>query len=464
MHYSDKAIKDFIRHFKESKKLHDYTYQKIKYYNEKSFTHSILLELYLRIDDFKKLYEVCYKHIEKDFSTSKKFPLGGYKELNDKASDFLKYGYDILVIIRHIQQELCIKNIINPKIVNTPDSGFISENIFYENSTLSIATKDKLQIKYDSFDQEIFEKDGSGYTKEFNEFYKKFEIYKFNYNAPINKHFIEKNSINLNLFLSPSDKDNTYQIEHLYKLIKDLNKDNNEFKTFCKLSKIDIITHFYVYDLYKKNIKSSKIKEHTQMYLKSIDKHEFIDRIKQTYEKIEIISNILVTIKSKISIYSQNKSNKTTDIFDIQKDFNDLINIILDIQLICYNQLNGIDDLILKYQNIINMINKLYEELQVNRAFEYIDEIPNDHDYMIDNYQSIHFDTVDFDLNKIFSSFNYDNERRKINTLRKHIKITEKNYINEIEAFKERFENIKRVTIDKYINTVKNIFENLTIK
>lgn len=470
MGYTKRTIRNFERHFEESKKLNDYTYQKINYYNEESFTHYILLEFYLRIDDFKELYDECYKHIEKDFRTSKKFTLGGYKELNDKASKFSKYGYDIFDITLHIYQELCIKNIINPKNMYTTDSGFISTNIFYENSTLSIATKDKLQIKYDSFEQEIYEKDGSGYTKEFNEFYKKFEIYKFNYNAPINKHFIEKNSINLNFFLSPSDKDNTYQIEHLYKLIKDLNKDNNdEIKTFCKLSKIDIITYFYVYDLNIKNIKSSKIKEHTQKYMESIDidefidKHELIDRIKQTHEKIEMMSNILVTIKSKISNYSQNKSNKTTDIIDILKDFNDLINIILDIKFICYNQLNGIDDFILRYQNIINVINKIYDKLQANNDIEYIDKTQNNEDSISDNYQRIYFDTIESDFNKIFSSFNYDSEIKKIKILNKHIETLEKNYKNNIEAFKDKFKNIKRVTIDKYINTMKNIVKNFDI-
>jgi hypothetical protein len=76
---------------------------------------------------------------------------------------------------------------------------------------------------------------------------------------------------------------------------------------------------------------------------------------------------------------------------------------------------------------------------------------------MRDNYQIIYLDTVEFDFNKIFSSFNYNTEIKKIKEFKKHIETLEKNYKNNIEAFKDKFKNIKRVTIDKYINTMKDI-------
>lgn len=457
MAYTKRKKTEYKKIFNDSPKFDDYVYQRMHFYKEETFIHYILLEFYLRIENFKTIYKECYKNISDEFETSKSFPLNGYQELKKYSNEFQKYGYDIFEITKYIHQELCLKNIIQPENPYLKKEEFSLKNIFNENSISYTPSQNKIQIIDNPFTKGTKNKDGSD-TQEYKNFIEEFNIYRFNYDIPTNKHFLKDNSINVNLFLSPLDKENDIQIKHLYNLIKEFNDNNmDEYKSFCKLSKIEIIMHFYVYDLSKKKIPSSKIKDFTKNYVTSND---FIERIKHAETKIDAITNKLEDIKSKISKLIEKETNSTKDIIDLENDINQIIDGLLDIKLLCYNQLKRIDKFIFMYEDILATIDRKYNELQVSEAKELIKKNPEEEDYWTNNYDKIYFDNVKLNFKSIFSLFDYDNGK----VLKSNIIALENIYKKNIDTFKSKFETIKIETINKYIKNIESILKNTYYK
>ena len=463
MAYTKRENIRYKKEFNASKMINDHVYERINYYPEDHLVHYILFELHLRLEEFEELYLKCYKYISDTFHELKYFPFNGYQELNKYAIQFDNFGYDLFEITKYIYQELCTIACISVNIPYYYKSEFVLENIFTENSTLyTPAQPNKLQINNDPFTCNYYNLDGSGYTKEYKSFLDNFNIYRFRRNVPINKHFIKNNSLNVNIFLSPADRENNNQIEQIHNLIKKIsNTKNDELKTFVNLKRIDIITHLYIYDLTKKDIPNSKIIEYTKEYIKKQTDFIMYTQINKAKETMVILKNILRYINILINLLLNNEQIKTTHIINFVKLNQSLINDLNNIKLLTYNQLPLINDFVSNYQNFNQIIDEKYIQLQTSKAQEFIELNPEDEDYWTNNYNKINIDIVNFNFKDIFSSFNYNVEIKKLEKIEKNIDSLKKDYTKKFNSLKSKFNTIKSETLTKYSNTIETLVSKL---
>ena len=474
MAYTKIQKNKYKKHFIKSTMVDSHIYKRLLHYDTLDYSNAVILELHLRNKIFKKVYEISYRYILQHFKKNKKFPFNGYQKLNKYQALFSKYGYCIFDITRFIYSEICVVNVtLENSPYNKLQSNFEKSNIYETNSSIQRPfNSDILYIKNSEFNKNIFSNTGeSQYTVEYDQFISKFDIYKYNFKVPTNHFYMNKNSINVNIFLHETDDANQEQLERILQLIKQ--KKNNTINTVHKLIKMNsmkLINLLYMFDQVSnkmgdgKTIAVSQIQELTIKYLNR--RIEGLKSFKQ--HKVLKTINALKRVSSKL-VFVINKLNGNNDI-DIKTYFRffylnkKLIKTAEEFQLVSILKTNS------NLANIINMhtdfqkqIDKQIEKEQLKETFLLIEKDPDNEIYYQNNYREIKIPLSSIDFKNIFSTYNQNEQSNQIKRIESILNTHNNQLIKYFNEKKSGLANHKTETLNKYINNIKECLKELNL-
>ena len=443
--------------FKKLVMIDDYRYTKILLYKEEEIANNIIFEIHLRIESFKIPYDKCYEYIANRIKENPIFNDKIYSELNAYIHIFKKYGYEFNEIITYIFHEISLINNYT-KIYGPSKSEYKRINLFTTNSRTHIpAIENSIQFSDNPFSLNILSDDpNKPYIKEYYDFEKMFDIYKYAYSMPSNKFFLEENSINVNIVLNKRKVFNDMQIVNILNLIKNTKVASNNYNIdeLSKKKLSDIGNYFYLYDISLHNIPMHFIRDFTDSYLHNESKTLIeLSGLKNTLEKT---FELIKSLNDEVMLFSRNININIKEIKKFISKLKVILNSYEEINLISkrifYKKLEKFtNDTIKSYKKIEIEIESMLDKEQAKKIKTLTKRDILKQQQYINNYNETYYDISYYKFGKYFplcDTFQSDELTWNINDIKNPYKIIYKE--DKKEDKKEDTKEDKKVVPEKY--------------
>jgi len=308
------------KEYYKSKEIDDIYYTRILQYDDVDFFNAIVFELLLRIDGFNKIFYELYNYmININKSTQIKKNITHIYTTEEKRVFNMLYD-DFLTYVNGLSDnhDTKIHKIFKKYGYLDSDIGKLLLMLKFSNFS-SQDTKYTKKNLFDMINEEhvFFEYIDTDNLKE--EFYKyaldtfNIDIYHSNSIVPSNSIF-KIDSINVQINIFNSDEKQKQELEVLSKYIHNQRSSNkiaieiDKYISNSKFTRVNILNHFYCYDLVTKRIKPKIILSKTKNYLENNSSKEatILRKIYHTSSQNAIkinanyISNLLLLLRDKL--------------------------------------------------------------------------------------------------------------------------------------------------------------------